>query len=136
MRGNEVVNGQAIQCYEIRVCKGETPGFDRWTVVYIDQPERAVNTFACVGMSRHSACMIGPHLGTRIPFSELPLGLQCSVVNDTSEVNSGKRDGVLDAAAAAKLVAIRQGIPYRWRSINDREIDLEIALNPLPREGE
>ena len=71
MRGNEVVNGQAIQCYEIRVCKGETPGFDRWT-------------------------------------------------------------------AAAKLVAIRQGIPYRWRSINDREIDLEIALtpNPLPQEGE
>ena len=60
------------------------------------------------------------------------------IVVPKEPMNSGKRDGVLDAAAAAKLVAIRQGIPYRWRSINDREIDLEIALtpNPLPQEGE
>ena len=67
---------------------------DRYTVVYMEQPENGHNMFACVGMNdspfhpqgigQHSACMIGRHLGKRIPFETLPEDCQKLVKMDTS----------------------------------------------------
>ena len=73
----EKLFGQRIACYDNG---GKT--IDRYTVAYMDQPERAHNTFACVAMNhepfhpqgfgQHSAAMPGKHLGNRIPFAILP----------------------------------------------------------------
>jgi hypothetical protein len=73
----ELVLGARVACYD-----NENKTIDRYTVVYMDQPERAHNTFACVGMSdspfhpqgfgQHSTAMPGRHLGKRIPFASLP----------------------------------------------------------------
>ncbi len=66
-----------IACYDNG---GETA--DRYTVVYLDEPEREPGVFACVGMSdspfhpqgfgQHSTAMLGAHLGKRIKFWQLP----------------------------------------------------------------
>jgi hypothetical protein len=73
----EILNGHPIRCYDNG---GET--CDRYTVIYMDQPERAPNTFACVGMNaepfhpqgfgQHSTAMPGAHCGKRVPFATLP----------------------------------------------------------------
>ena len=78
-----------IRCYDNG---GET--FDRYTVVYIDFPERRPNTFESVGMSanpfhpqgfgQHSAAMPGKHLGKRIAFASLPDDCRKLVLRDLS----------------------------------------------------
>lgn len=64
---------------------------DRYTVVYLDQPE-GNGLYACVGMSgapfhpqgfcQHSTCRLGKHLGKRITFSNLPADCQALVKQD------------------------------------------------------
>jgi hypothetical protein len=85
----EKINGQRIRCYD----SGPDLGSDRYTVVYMDQPENERKMFACVGMNespfspcgigQHSTAMIGKHLGKRIPFEALPEDCQKLVNMDT-----------------------------------------------------
>ena len=73
----ERIKNQSIRCYDNG---GKTA--DRYTVVFLDQPERAVNTFVALGMNstpfhpqgfgQHTAAMPGRHLGKRIAFASLP----------------------------------------------------------------
>ena len=84
MRGNEIVNGQAVRCY----FNSNIGGIDPWTVVYMDQRESSFqhhNVYACVGLSGHSGARLGRHLGKRIPFSDIEAGLRQTVENDLSE---------------------------------------------------
>lgn len=83
----EIFNGQRLRAYNNG---GKT--YDRFTVVYLDQPERATGTFACVGMNeapfhplgfgQHSTAMLGKHLGRRILLSSLPADCQELVQQD------------------------------------------------------
>lgn len=66
-----------IECYDNG---GET--FDRYTVVYLDEPERPAGCFAARGMSAHPfhpqgfgqccTAMPGPHLGKKVQLEDLP----------------------------------------------------------------
>jgi hypothetical protein len=66
--------------------------FDRFTAVYLDQPERQPKTFAARGMSSNpfhpqgfgqwTYAMIGRHLGKRIDFHSLPEDCQKLVLSD------------------------------------------------------
>lgn len=81
-----------IRCYDNG---GKT--LDRYTVVYLDQPE-GNGMFACVGMSedpfhpqgigQHSSAMIGRHLGERIAFCKLPEKCQRLVNQDLQELKT------------------------------------------------
>lgn len=83
----QLLHGQTIACYDNG---GETA--DRYTVVYLSQPERQPGTFACVGLNaapfhpqgfgQHSTAMPGPHLGAPIAFAELPEDYQRLVHQD------------------------------------------------------
>lgn len=76
-----------IKCYDNG---GKT--FDRYTVIYMDDPERGHNLFSSVGMSehpfhpqgfgQHGAARPGRHLGKRIKFEELPVDCQKLVLQD------------------------------------------------------
>jgi hypothetical protein len=88
VRGNEIVNGQRIRCYD-----NGGASFDRYTVVYMDAPENKPGTFQCVGMSerpfhpqgfgQHSSAMLGGHLGRRVRFADLPDDCRQVVEQDT-----------------------------------------------------
>lgn len=79
-----------IRCYDNG---GKT--MDRYTVIYMDQPEYKHKTYACVGMSEHPfhpqgfgqhlTAMVGRHLGKRIKFEELPEDCQKLVKRDLQE---------------------------------------------------
>ncbi len=72
----ETIHGQRIKCYDNG---GAT--VDRYTVVFLDQPEPAKGHFACLGMNcepfhpqgfgQHSSAMDGAHLGKLIRFEDL-----------------------------------------------------------------
>ena len=59
---------------------------DRYTAVFLDQPERQAGVFAAIGMNhepfhpqgigQHCSAMIGRHLGKRIDSSKLPADCQ------------------------------------------------------------
>jgi len=76
-----------IRCYDNG---GKTA--DRYTVIYMNEPEKAPNTFAARGMSAHPCdpqgigmmctAMPGRHLGKRIEFEELPKDCQWLVKAD------------------------------------------------------
>lgn len=81
-----------IRCFDNG---GET--IDRYTVVYLDNPEQGQYMFACVGMSenpfspqgfgQHSTAMFDPeddfsHLGKEIQFSDLPSDCQKLVLQN------------------------------------------------------
>ena len=76
----------------IRIYDNGGKSFDRYTVVFMDQPERAANTFAALGMSerpfhpqgfgQHCSAMPGRHLGRRIAFEQLPADCQKLVKQD------------------------------------------------------
>ena len=84
----ERVNGARVRCYDNgeRTC-------DRFTVVYLDEPERGRGLYACVAMNaapfhpqgfgQHSTAMVGRHLGRRIRFAKLPADCQRLVRQDT-----------------------------------------------------
>ena len=66
----------------VRIYDNGGKTFDRFTAVYLDQPEHQPRTFACVGMSerpfhpqgfgQHSTAMLGRHLGKIITRDSLP----------------------------------------------------------------
>ena len=90
MRGNEIVSGHRIRCYD----NGKTA--DHFTVVYMDWREGEY--FQTVGMSslpfhpqgvgQHCEAKIGKHLGKRIPFASLPEDCQKLVLQDLEEPNN------------------------------------------------
>lgn len=63
---------------------------DRYTVVFLDEKEKAKNTYTCIAMSetpfhpqgfcQYSTAMLGRHLGKKIEFKDLPSDCQ-KVVN-------------------------------------------------------
>ena len=87
MRTSGIEGIMNIKCYDNG---GET--VDRYTVVYLDYPEKEPATFSAVGMSgqpfhpqgfgQHCAAMPGKHLGKRIKFSDLPKDCQTLVKSD------------------------------------------------------
>ena len=70
--------------------------FDRYTAVYMNEPEYQPNTFAARGMSEHPfspqgfgcscTAMPGRHLGKRIKFEDLPKDCQRLVLQDLGDV--------------------------------------------------
>jgi hypothetical protein len=84
----ETINGARIACYD-----NDGKSADRFTVIYLDEPERAANTFAAVGMNaepfhpqgigQHGSAMPGRHLGRRIALADLPADCQKLVQQDT-----------------------------------------------------
>lgn len=83
-----------IKCYD-----NGGASIDRYTVAYLDFPyDRNPKVFECVGCNdspfhpqgfgQHSSCMLGPHLGKEIEFSELPEDVQKLVRQDLCEVET------------------------------------------------
>lgn len=76
-----------IKCYDNG---GKT--VDRYTVVYLDFPESAPKTYACIGMNsspfhpqgfcQHGSAMLGRHIGKVIKFEDLPKDCRQVVIND------------------------------------------------------
>lgn len=81
---------QKIRCYDNG---GKT--MDRFTVVYLQEPDRTPGLFACVGMSenpfhpqgfgQHSTAMLGRHLGRIVAFASLPADCRKLVLRDLQE---------------------------------------------------
>lgn len=79
-----------VRCYD----NGGTTA-DRYTVVYIDQPERVPAMYAAFGMNAepfhpqgigmHTQAMPGPHLGERIAFASLPADCQKAILQSLCE---------------------------------------------------
>lgn len=79
-----------IRCYD---SGGEF--FDRYTVIYLDEPERGRDTFTAVGMSehpfhpqgfgQHCTATSGRHLGKLIAFEDLPEDCQKLVKRDLGD---------------------------------------------------
>ncbi len=86
----ELIQNQNIACYDDG---GKT--CDRFTVVYLDQPERETNVFCAVAMNsqpfhpqgfgQHTSAMLGRHLGKRIKFATLPDDCRAMVMADLNE---------------------------------------------------
>jgi len=85
---HEKVNGHPVICYD-----NGGKSADRYTVVYLDAPERSPKTYLCLGMNRlpfhpHQgicmlgSAMVGRHLGQRIPFAGLPDDCRKAVLQD------------------------------------------------------
>lgn len=76
----------------IRIYDNGGRTYDRYTVVYMKEPETRPGTFAARGMSEHPfhpqgfgqycAAMPGRHLGKRIAFDQLPTDCQRLVQQD------------------------------------------------------
>lgn len=85
---DEEVNGQRI-----RVWDNGGITFDRYVVAYMDEPLERDGTTPMVGMNhepfhpqgygQHCSGHPGPHLGTRIRFSDLPEDCRKVVEQDT-----------------------------------------------------
>ena len=87
----DIVNGKRVKCYDNG---GKT--FDRYTVIYLDEPEAegafAGNVYNSIGMSehpqhpqgfgQHCTAECGFHLGRRIPFVSLPPDCRKAVEHD------------------------------------------------------
>lgn len=81
MRGIEIVNGQAVRCYELPEQQNNA---ERWTILYVDQPIRSNSNpgFHCLTPAGRSTCKPGKHLGKRVQFDSLPEPLRIAVEND------------------------------------------------------
>lgn len=87
----EKILSQNIRCYD-----NGGKSADRFTVVYMDQPENRPGTFGAVGMNaepfhpqgigQHTSAMPGAHLGARIAFASLPGDCQKMVLQDLRSV--------------------------------------------------
>jgi hypothetical protein len=76
----------------IRIYDNGGKTIDRYTVVYMDEPEHKPNTFNARGMSEHPfhpqgfgcscTAMPGRHLGKRIKFEQLPTDCQKLIKQD------------------------------------------------------
>lgn len=81
----------------IRIYDNSGKTFDRYTVVFMDQPEKQSGVYAAVGMSthpfspqgfgQHCSAMPGRHLGRRIQFNELPKDCQALTLQDLGGSN-------------------------------------------------
>ena len=75
-----------VRCYD----SGPNSSIDRYTVVFIKQPERSRRTYAALAMSahpfqgfgQHCTAMLGRHLGKKIDFITLPEDCQKLVRQD------------------------------------------------------
>jgi len=103
MRGNEIVDGNPKNLIRVYDDGGKTG--DRYTVVYMNRKDYGYSKdykspygkllYPCLGMSaspfhpqgigQHSDCVLGPHLGTRIPFASLPEDCQKAVKQDLGQ---------------------------------------------------
>ena len=82
----------------IRIYDNGGATFDRYTVIYMDEPENRPGTYNCLGMSadpfsplgfrQHSSAMPGRHLGRRIRWEELPEDCRKAVVQDGQPINA------------------------------------------------
>jgi hypothetical protein len=80
----------AIQIYD-----NDGATFDRYTVVYLDEPERRAGLFAARAMSQNPShpqgfgqyctAMPGKHLGRSIELTDLPLACQRLVHSDLGD---------------------------------------------------
>lgn len=71
---------------------------DRYTVIYMDEPERDPGTynalcmsadpFSPLGICQHSSAMPGRHLGKRIRWEDLPEDCRKAVVQDCEQPNN------------------------------------------------
>ena len=78
--------------YNIRCYDNGGKTIDRYTVVYMDRPEREAGLYVAIGASefpfhplgfgQHCTAMPGRHLGKRIPFESLPKDVQKMVHMD------------------------------------------------------
>lgn len=79
----------------IRIYDNGGKTIDRYTVVFMDEPEHQPDTFACLAMNerpfhpqgfgQHSTAMPGRHLGKRIAFEQLPEDCQKLVRRDLED---------------------------------------------------
>ncbi len=89
----ERIGESRIRCYDNG---GKT--VDRYTVVYMDFPERQRGFFLSLGMSedpghpqgfgQHTVAMLGAHLGRRVPFRMLPGRCRRVVLADLGAVDA------------------------------------------------
>lgn len=101
----EKLYGKRLRCYDNGgPDKGGT--CDRFTVVYLDEPERKPGSFAAVGMNgspfhpqgfgQHCTAMPGRHLGKRVALTDLPEDCQKVVRQDLKPLpacdNCGKEN--------------------------------------------
>ena len=83
----------------IRIYDNGGKTFDRYTVIYMDFPERMTGVYEAVGMStnpfhpqgfgQHCTAMPGKHLGKRIQFKDLPDDCKRLVWYDLEEYYMG-----------------------------------------------
>lgn len=79
----------------IRIYDNGGKTVDRYTVIYMDEPENKPNTFNARGMCAHpfspqgfgcsTTAMPGRHLGKRIEFKDLPKDCQKLVEQDLGD---------------------------------------------------
>ena len=80
-----------IKCYD----SGEKY-IDRYTVVFLECPEREKGTYSAVGMSeypfspqgfgQHTTAAVGRHLGKKIDFNALPEDCKKLVLRDLEDI--------------------------------------------------
>lgn len=80
----------------VRIYDNEGKTLDRFTAVYMTQPESQPNTFDARGMSEHpfspqgfgcsTSATPGRHLGKRIKLNELPKDCKKLVLQDLKEI--------------------------------------------------
>lgn len=76
----------------IRIYDNGGRSYDRYTVIYMDQPETRAGTYNSIGMSegpfdhlgicQHGPATPGRHLGRLIEWDELPKACQRAVMQD------------------------------------------------------
>lgn len=81
----------------IKIYDNGGKSLDRYTVVYMDYPERQPNIYAARGMSerpfhpqgfgQHCTATPGRHLGNRIKFEQLPIDCQRLILQDLKGSN-------------------------------------------------
>ena len=84
---DDIVGGHPLRCSD-----NGGASYDRYTVVYMDEPQPGGVVFGAVGMSgapfhpqgfgQHCSASCGRHLGRRIAFADLPADCQTLVKRD------------------------------------------------------
>lgn len=111
---NLELTAEQIEVMDVRIYDNGGKTIDRYTAVYMDEPERQKGLYACVGMDahpfspqgfgQHGAAIPGAHLGKRIKFIDLPRDCQQLVRQDLD----GHIDGMeVEAAKSRSLRAAR-----------------------------
>lgn len=106
---DEVVNSRRVRCYDNG---GKTA--DRYTAVFMDEPERQLNTFTAYGMNSmpfhgiglSCSAMPGKHLGRRVLMKDLPA--DCQKLINQHTIQQARRD-------PGPVQAVRPRYPGRKR---------------------